>query len=235
MLLRDSDPATEPQGCDIRSGSWLDPYDRSSRFSDPGDVSIDHVVPLAHAHRAGAWQWDTSTKRAFGNDLVLDATLAATGTGTNGSKGMKGPDEWLPPAEAAHCTYAVDWVAIKWRWSLDVRPAEQAELSRILSGWVDDRAAGAVATAKGAAAFGEVHGGEALSLCTSGFGSRSNSYTSGTRGILTAAHCPNSLTDDGDTLTYQSGHKESVEMCSGTLVPSPRHSTSTKAALLPRR
>ena len=140
VLLRDSDPATEQQACDVRSGSWLDPYDRTSQFSDAADVSIDHVVPLAHAHRAGAWEWDTATKKAFGNDLDLDATLAATGTQTNGSKGMKGPDEWLPPADAAHCTYAVDWVAIKWRWSLDVRPAEQAELNQILATCIDDGA-----------------------------------------------------------------------------------------------
>jgi len=50
------------------------------------------------------------------------------------------------------------------------------------------------------------YGGEALSQCTSGFGTRDSSPTSGTRGISTAGHCDNSLTDDGRTLTYQSGY-----------------------------
>lgn len=51
------------------------------------------------------------------------------------------------------------------------------------------------------------YGGEAISACTSGFGSRSSSHTSGTRGILTAAHCNNSQSDDGHSLSYQSGHE----------------------------
>lgn len=50
------------------------------------------------------------------------------------------------------------------------------------------------------------YGGEALSSCTSGFGTRDFSSTSGTRGISTAGHCGNTLTDDGRTLNYQSGY-----------------------------
>ncbi len=46
-------------------------------------------------------------------------------------------------------------------------------------------------------------GGEALSICTSGFGVES---ASGTRGISTAGHCPNNLTDDAATLTLESAH-----------------------------
>lgn len=51
------------------------------------------------------------------------------------------------------------------------------------------------------------YGGEDLNSCTSGFGVRWGSSTSGERGISTAAHCPNSLTDDGKTLTYRGGHQ----------------------------
>ena len=50
------------------------------------------------------------------------------------------------------------------------------------------------------------YGGEALSRCTSGFGTRQDSHTSGTRGMSTAAHCDNNLTDDGDSLTFQDSH-----------------------------
>ena len=46
-------------------------------------------------------------------------------------------------------------------------------------------------------------GGEALSpVCTSGFGTKN---TSGLRGISTAEHCDNSLTDDGASLTFKGG------------------------------
>ncbi len=49
-------------------------------------------------------------------------------------------------------------------------------------------------------------GGEALSICTSGFGTKNSS---GVRGITTAGHCPNSLADDGTSLTFEGEHKGS--------------------------
>jgi hypothetical protein len=51
-----------------------------------------------------------------------------------------------------------------------------------------------------------VLGGGQVSGCTSGFGTRADSHTSGTRGISTAGHCGNSQTDDGSSLTYKGGH-----------------------------
>ena len=51
------------------------------------------------------------------------------------------------------------------------------------------------------------YGGEILTGCTSGFGTRASSSTSGIRGIATAGHCDNSQTDDGYSLTYKSGHE----------------------------
>ena len=45
-------------------------------------------------------------------------------------------------------------------------------------------------------------GGEELGSCTSGF----NVKVNGVRGITTAAHCPDNLSDDGDSLTFQDKH-----------------------------
>ncbi len=45
-------------------------------------------------------------------------------------------------------------------------------------------------------------GGEELSTCTSGF----NVKVNGVRGIVTAAHCPDNLSDDGDALTFKDKH-----------------------------
>ena len=45
-------------------------------------------------------------------------------------------------------------------------------------------------------------GGEELGSCTSGF----NVKVNGVRGITTAAHYPDNLSDDGDALTYQDAH-----------------------------
>ncbi|MGH3735041.1 MAG: hypothetical protein ACRDT6_05400 [Micromonosporaceae bacterium] len=48
------------------------------------------------------------------------------------------------------------------------------------------------------------HGGEYLSGCTSGFGTKTSG---GTRGISTAGHCGNSQSDDGYSLTYKAGYR----------------------------
>lgn len=50
------------------------------------------------------------------------------------------------------------------------------------------------------------YGGELTNPgCTSGFTVRTNSSTSGSRGVTTAGHCSNSQNEDG-ALTYQAGH-----------------------------
>jgi hypothetical protein len=48
----------------------------------------------------------------------------------------------------------------------------------------------------------DIYGGLALSTCTSGFSVRHNS--SGSLGIVTAAHCPNSQSYLGSSLPFQS-------------------------------
>lgn len=39
--------------CTVKSGLWYGVY-TGQAFTDPSEVDIDHVVPLAHAHRHGA-------------------------------------------------------------------------------------------------------------------------------------------------------------------------------------
>lgn len=51
------------------------------------------------------------------------------------------------------------------------------------------------------------HGGEALSNCTSGFGIRTTTSTSGSRGISTAGHCDDKQNDDSYSLSFKEGHE----------------------------
>jgi hypothetical protein len=39
-------------GCDVIAGQWVDIY-TSRVFTDPSLLDIDHMVPLADAHRSG--------------------------------------------------------------------------------------------------------------------------------------------------------------------------------------
>ena len=118
--------------CRVASGSWIGPY-TGEGVNDPGDLDVDHVVPLANAHRSGAWTWDRDRKRDYANSLAYDNHLMATTSSANRSKGAKGPEEWRPPLEGYWCTYAVDWATIKNQWGLTVTEAEYAALSEMLA------------------------------------------------------------------------------------------------------
>ncbi|MBL6925543.1 MAG: HNH endonuclease [Acidimicrobiia bacterium] len=119
-------------GCLVTGGTWLAEF-TGTVVSDPRDLDIDHFVPLANAHRSGAWEWSAETKRAYYNDLTDPRHLIAVTSSANRSKGSRGPDEWKPPEEAYWCTYADTWVDIKIRWELSVTTGEMNALQSMLS------------------------------------------------------------------------------------------------------
>ena len=118
--------------CRVESGSWKDPY-TGLIVDDPGELDVDHVVPLANAHRSGAWDWSRPRKEAYANDLSHPEHLLAVTAGANRAKGRKGPEEWRPDSEGYWCEYAMYWAAIKMRWNLSVTPEEQEALQEMVS------------------------------------------------------------------------------------------------------
>ena len=96
-------------------------------------LDIDHMVPLANAHRSGGHAWDTARRAAFANHLALADALIAVSASANRSKGDRSPDQWLPPAASSHCRYATAWVDVKYHWSLTVTNTEKATLEQLLS------------------------------------------------------------------------------------------------------
>ena len=125
ILIEESlvEPTLDADGCRVLSGLWIDAYDGTT-YTEADQVTIDHFVPLAAAHRAGGWEWDIEQKRAFSSDIEFPASHAAVGSAVNQSKADRGPEEWRPPRETAWCWYAVDWVAVKSRWDLAFTEAE---------------------------------------------------------------------------------------------------------------
>jgi hypothetical protein len=121
--------------CKILTGRWVSLYDGvSTRTASTFD--IDHVVPLEEAWTSGAWAWTPARRTEFANDLGYPFTLQAVSASSNRSKGDRDPAQWLPARNV--CTYAVRWVAVKYRWSLSVDMAEQRQLGRLLSGTCGD-------------------------------------------------------------------------------------------------
>lgn len=117
--------------CRVESGHWFDPYTRQVH-RDPGGLDVDHLVPLANAHRSGGWAWSAERKRQFANYLGDSGHLIAVTAAANREKGARGPDEWRPPDTSYWCEYATDWARVKRAWGLTVTAAEALALREML-------------------------------------------------------------------------------------------------------
>ncbi|MEU5674338.1 HNH endonuclease family protein, partial [Micromonospora sp. NPDC047753] len=102
-------------------------------FSDPSDVDIDHMVPLANAWRSGADEWDNAKRGDFANDTTRPQLFAVSAS-SNRAKGDQDPSQWKPADRSYWCKYAQDWVTVKHYWKLTVTSAEKAALTDMLEG-----------------------------------------------------------------------------------------------------
>lgn len=130
VLQRDGTGVTVGDHCKITTGAWLSPYDGKS-YSDPEQLDIDHMVPLADAWRTGAADWTDAKRSDFANDLTRPQLLAVS-LSANRSKGDQDPSQWKPPTHAYWCTYAQRWIAVKAYWQLTVTAAEKTALNEML-------------------------------------------------------------------------------------------------------
>jgi hypothetical protein len=134
VLIQESRvPVTFRSGgrCTVDTGFWTSPY-TGANLTTAGSLDIDHLVPLANAHRSGAWAWDDAQRSRYANDLDQPEQLVAVELGANRSKGDSAPDEWRPPNPDTWCAYAQAWLRVKARWHLTVTPAERSTLVDML-------------------------------------------------------------------------------------------------------
>ena len=117
--------------CRVESGNWFGLYTGES-FTDPSSLDVDHMVPLANAHRSGGWAWSKERKAEYANDLSYANHLIAVQSSANRQKGSKGPEEWKPPRREYWCEYATDWATIKQAWGLSATESEAAALREML-------------------------------------------------------------------------------------------------------
>lgn len=130
VLARDGEDVEVDEDCRVVSGSWYSPFDGFTT-DDPGEIDIDHIVPLANSWRTGAADWDDDRRTAFANDLDTPQLIAVSAT-SNRAKGDQDPSDWKPPERGYWCRYAHDWVVVKHEWQLRVTSAEKDALSDML-------------------------------------------------------------------------------------------------------
>ncbi len=82
----------DPYGCKVVAGDWYSLYDGLT-FTDPAELDIDHMVPLAEAWDSGASSWDTARRQAYANDLDHPQALRAVSAAANRSKGDLDPGQ----------------------------------------------------------------------------------------------------------------------------------------------
>ncbi len=113
--------------CTVKHGQWYGVY-TGKTFTKASDVDIDHVVPLAHAHRHGADSWTKAQRREFANDFD---NLLVVDDSTNQSKSDKAPHEWLPPMESYWCEYGKLWERVKDKYGLRYSDQERITLNQL--------------------------------------------------------------------------------------------------------
>ena len=117
--------------CRVEAGQWLAPYSAIT-VTDPGDLDVDHMVPLRNAHDSGAWAWTAERKRLYANYLDDPQHLIAVTAKANRSKGARGPEGWKPDDQSYWCQYAIDWITVKHTWELTITRDEHGALTVML-------------------------------------------------------------------------------------------------------
>lgn len=101
-------------GCRVVSGRWYGVFS-GQYFYEAKQMDIDHILPVALAHRLGANAWPKTKKCQFFND---PANLIPVSARLNRAKGAKGPGQWLPPSEAYHCEYVTRFLRVGLKYGL---------------------------------------------------------------------------------------------------------------------
>ena len=89
VLKRDGTGVQTSRTCKVTRGSWFSAYDAKT-YTDPDQIDIDHMVPLANAWRSGADGWTDEQRTEFANDLTRPQLMAVSAV-DQPVKGRPGP------------------------------------------------------------------------------------------------------------------------------------------------
>jgi uncharacterized protein DUF1524 len=122
--------------CAATSGEWVSSYDGVT-VTDPSELDIDHVVPLAEVTRSGPvvdgrrqrpGEWPVEQRHAYANDIE---GLVAVTASSNRSKGDDDPARWLP--DQNRCAYIASWLHMKNKYRLSIDQLEHDAIASVAS------------------------------------------------------------------------------------------------------
>lgn len=122
------------QDCHIPWSRWhaapvSDPY--TGQSLTPGEVEIDHILPVSAAWDLGAHAWTPAQRVAFYNDT---RNLVAVASDVNQAKGDKLPSEWMPPNPRAGCAYGRRLILVAKHYALPLPEADLRSARRACAG-----------------------------------------------------------------------------------------------------
>lgn len=137
ILARDMVNITKEGDCTVTSGTLpIDPYTGEKNVAwtrgkkTSSAIQIDHVVALEDVWRSGGYKMEQDTRVAIANDPI---NLVAADGPTNGAKGSKSADQWVPPFDKVHCYYAASQIQVKHKYGLSVTQPEHDALEKYIS------------------------------------------------------------------------------------------------------
>lgn len=129
----------------VISGTWNIAYTgKTLSFDSKEDVAknlqIDHIIPVAYAHRHGAASWDQDKKEEFYNDFGEDVpesrgenktidypkvgNLIVSDAASNIAKSDAGPSKWMPANPDYVLTYCEKWAKIAQTYGISLSQAD---------------------------------------------------------------------------------------------------------------
>jgi hypothetical protein len=122
------------QGCVAAVGTFVDPYSGGTfeferGAGNAGQLHVDHIVALADAWNKGASAWPREQRERFAND---PENLVVTFGEVNMTKGSLDVTGWLPPADTAHCGFALQVVWVKDTYGVAVTESERRALTDLI-------------------------------------------------------------------------------------------------------
>ncbi len=117
--------------CVLDGGRWSDRY-LNSTIDRVFEADVSPHVPAAIAYISGGADWSQSTRQAYLTDTDHPATLVITAADSGHNPRNQDPSLWRPSQQSIWCAYAIDWVAVKVRWGLNVTTSERVALNEML-------------------------------------------------------------------------------------------------------